>query len=437
MFLRIIGVIVFLVCVGLAQAQEGIGELPANSENDLLLAKFERKPTIWDAFVQSLSPPDRQITFLPKPDSIVMDMFLGLAGHALVFNFAHLLLTTTIGDVNNSDREFLQNYGLLLSDLSTDSIASSHWRESLFRGGIDMSCWLARRNRVSDWAVLVGRYLLVNSVLLYDAAMDIRASTQDNIDGVTTIHCVNGQICNAVRIKYHAPPNKTPWLSLSFPGPPEASKPLLRIFNDKSDLEIALITLRSKALQENINLINIYPGVDENGLPELRVQVRRNGIADRIHQLPGHFGEGTKAIWWTSLIAQKHTQPSYHLLNPLHVDIVRGLTTLLSGQPTEPLHVQSSLVKTEHSLLALSAGDVGGVIVDRHVSQDYELPDIYLDLTDKVDGIFLQKLKLLDQQRFYTPLRGWHKLAYRIATFAMYRAGFALAFYNLWWNHII
>ena len=442
-FLWLASFFVLLSCVAQAGAAskewEDIGKAGGSSFPPVSLARLKRDfgvqgvSQVRKAFIASL-PPDRQATFQLSPTSWQDRVYDLISWEGMVASSAFSYVVASFYGrrtlqtlLDNSTGQFFKRNSLTLADLGVNLLCSHSFDDLLFRSGIDIFTYLFYRNL--DYApILLMRYLLSHAELLYNTLPDILNSQQANIRGVRKLSCLNSRICDAVSIYYHSsdeqdsPVTGEPWLSLEFPWQVREYEPA----DDENGREAALINLRRWALAEGVDAVHLYPGIDNNGQPVLQARAWRSDDPGNLYSLPGHYGFDIKAIWWTSLVSKRGAQFSeYYLIDPLHVNILSQLVTLFSGETTSPVHVQGNQVGIRsNSLLAVNSGELGGIIIDNHLSQGYELPDIYLDVSLKVNDVLLWALAVLSQQRTPAPARGALKLARGVFRSTFYRAAF-------------
>ena len=148
---------------------------------------------------------------------------------------------------------------------------------------------------------------------------------------------------------------------------------------------------------------------------------------------PDILAWGGRAVWWTSVLHERSSVMSGHrLINPLHEHVINSLVPVLAGEKAEPIELYSEgQASASNQLSAVSAGEVGAVIVDRYLSRGYELPDIYLETSLPVNQVMVRALKGLDQYRNPAPTRGVQRLVTGVARATIYRAAFDWALSRL------
>ncbi len=318
---------------------------------------------------------------------------------------------------------YLQKYGLVLTDIATNLLFSHDWKELLFRVGIDSASFL-----LDGWPKSVGRYALSHGMLFYDFMQDVLARRQPAIKGFRSIFCLNGQVCDAVSIYYYAQGDDGDHscLLLRFNKQTKSDESV----NVTSPMETALMNLHRWAQAEGVDKISLHPDFDDDGLLVLSVCPWRAGKLKDCHLLPGNYGSaGANAVWWTTLLSQRDAQFSeYELVNPLHEDILTRLVTLLSGEEISPAHISGHRPDIgNNGLLLVNPGEGGGLIIDSHVSQNYELPDIYLNVSQKAG----ERLQLETLYRTPAPARGLYRLVRRLIRITLSRLVFSWAINHL------
>ncbi|WP_133060387.1 hypothetical protein [Parendozoicomonas haliclonae] len=380
-------------------------------------------------FISSL-PADKQLSFRDSAygwgvwaaDQLKQEALAGGAALSMMALSAYGR-TTLQSLLNNKAGPFLQNYGLLASDLGVDALTSQSWEDLALRSALSVVAW-AGQERMGTVPAYLMRYVFSHAWLLKETWPDISRQLQPGISGVRKFTCLNSNLCEAVTLYYHIPDHNyspdtgQPWLSLEFPWrlhTPVAS----------NDLEEELLNLRRWAREEGVERVHIYPDMD-NGQLKLWARYWKGGRSSRLYNIPGHYGVGSRSIWWTTLLQKKQIDSSgRQVINPLHVDILAEVVAALTGSRVLPVYISGDdPISAGDMLFAVSSGESGGVVVDSHYHQSFELPDLYLDTSTLFDDITRRALKSLNGYRTPVPARGLWKLGAGVLRSTAYRSAF-------------
>ncbi len=338
------------------------------------------------------------------------------------------LINRVIG--NNHAAMVLGSYARLAADLGVDALVSQSIEEQGFRSGVNIASWIAQGQSSSLFNSSL-RYLLSNGMLVKESLSEVWQQWQPRLAGDKQLVCLNSAVCDRVSIVYHVPENlsQAPWLSLSFvseaPTEQSANFDGEQPADPASAYASALVDLHDRALQLGVTRVDLYP-VKQDGELQLQVQSWDHNGAGPMLTLSGHYGAGDHSHWWTDkLQEQSQLQSDDQLVNPLHFEVLSRLPALLQGELSNDLDIAPASVASQgDTLLAIGAGDQGGVISDRHFSQGYSLPDLYLDLHQPFDELFEHMLTSLESRRRPGPRRGLSRLAEGLVRSTLYRAAF-------------
>ena len=350
--------------------------------------------------------------------------------HTLQQVIEHLPFDNTT--INNHAAAIVHGYGLLIADASVDMLTSPSWLDFAYRTGINVVRWLSA-DRLGYFPTLGLRYLAIHGALLAETLPEMwHRGWQSQFQGMQPLICLGSSVCEAVQIQYHIDDDVTAtvttdkgWLSLTFSDTEleaDESEP-------KNGMTQAFLDLRLHAQKLGVEKLYLYPEMVDDQL-KLYVQLWQNGWPSTVLELPVQLDSDSRRVrWWTQLVQgpiKVNDLVSYEHVNPLHYEILIQLPALLAGEPVAPVAVTTvkTAATSSDGLLGFSAGNQGGVIVDSHFSQGYNIPDLYLDLNQPFDERYQQALIALAQYRVPPYQRGGSKLLVNIIRSALYRAAF-------------
>ena len=319
---------------------------------------------------------------------------------------------------------FAGQYGGVLCDLAVDTLTTDSWSELCGRTSVSLAAWLLS-DHLPDKALWAARYLLNHSTLLGQTLPDIWASWRPDMRGQRTVQQPESACSRVMHIVYHLPGGETPadtskpWIELSFSQEGELSAP-------GSPYEQACVELCRWAKATAVTSVQLCPGYDSSGRHSLWVRSWRGSAPGPLVQFPGRFSEGVHALWWTDVFAHKNpeSQPAAgRLLNPLHVDVIANLPRVLSEQVNTPLLIggDEQAVGSHHNLVAVPSGEDAFLLFDRHATQHYELPEIWIIPSLRLNEQTRAVIHELDGARLPAPWRGEWKLLSAMIRSALYR----------------
>ena len=334
--------------------------------------------------------------------------------------------------INNHAAAIVHGYGSLIADASVDMLTSPSWLDFAYRTGINVVRWLSA-DRLGYLPTLGLRYLAIHGALLAETLPEMwHRGWQSQFQGMQPLICLGSSICEAVQIQYHIDDDVTAtvttdkgWLSLTFSDTEleaDESEP-------KNGMTQAFLDLRLHARKLGVERLYLYPEMVDDQL-KLYVQLWQNGWPSAVLELPVQLdSDSRRARWWTQLVQgpiKVNDLVGYEYVNPLHYEILIQLPALLAGEPVAPVAITTvkTAATSSDGLLGFSAGNQGGVIVDSHFSQGYNIPDLYLDLNQPFDERYQRALIALAQYRVPPYQRGGSKLLVNIIRSALYRAAF-------------